>query len=46
MKKYLAIIIILSSCGYGQYPHLGIKKGKIVDLNQRIVNNDSSLKCK
>lgn len=44
MKLLFPIIIIfLSSCGYGQYPRLGIKKGKIVDLNQKLVISYDSL---
>lgn len=31
----LLFIFLLQGCGYGQYPHLGLRNGKIVDLNRR-----------
>lgn len=46
MKLLFAIIIMSQISCLGQYPKLGLRKGKIVNLNQRIVNIDSSLECK
>lgn len=37
------IIFLLCGCGWGERPRLGIKKGKIVDLNQKLVISYDSL---